>query len=113
MPMLEEHEWRQLEPLLSGFIRDIKRYREYHSTSLQEATKAVGSDPVLQKYFELTGFRETNINALWHHRVSLYGEPCQRCGKHLRTSLAKLCAECGWRKPDSSFESDALKATRA
>jgi hypothetical protein len=50
---------------------------------------------ILDRYFELTGFRETNINAVWHHRLSLYGPPCEACGKPLRTPKASFCAACG------------------
>ena len=42
-------------------------------------------DPVLQEYERLTGFHETNINAIYHHVASLYGPPCSCCGKPLRT----------------------------
>lgn len=96
--MLDDAEWGQLHPLLSGFISNIKRYREYHGASIEEATKNTNADPALQRYFELIGFRETNINALWHHRISLYGDPCPHCGKPLRTLVANKCVECGWQK---------------
>jgi len=39
--------------------------------------------------------RETNPNALWHHRLSQLGPSCRACGKPLRTVRAKFCAECG------------------
>jgi len=50
--------------------------------------------PVLEEYQRITGFRETNFLALWHHRASLYGPPCSKCGKPLRTPQAKLCGSC-------------------
>ena len=31
--------------------------------------------PVLEEYERITGFHETNINAFYHHLVSLYGHP--------------------------------------
>ena len=51
--------------------------------------------PVLREFERITGFPETNPNAVYHHRLSLYGPPCAACGKPLRTPQAKLCAACG------------------
>jgi hypothetical protein len=48
----------------------------------------------------MTGLRETNINAIWHHRIAEYGPPCGACGKPLRTPKARLCAACGATPPD-------------
>src|ERR1700730_3805530 len=50
--------------------------------------------PVLQEYERITGFNETNINAFYHHVISLYGPPCSNCGKTLRSPRAKLCGTC-------------------
>ncbi len=94
IPMLEEHEWDKIAPLLSNAVVRIKRYREEHGVSLAEAQQGWAQD-ALAAYFEMTGFRETNANALWHHRASLFGPPCATCGKPLRTPMAKHCAECG------------------
>lgn len=48
--------------------------------------------PVREKYLEMTGFKETNHNAIMHHQISIYGEPCENCGKPLRTPQAAFCA---------------------
>ena len=93
IPMLTEEEWATISTHLSDSIQQIKRYREEHGCSLQEATqKGLGS--ALDVYERLTGFKETNPNALWHHRLGIYGPPCQACGKPLRTPQARYCAMC-------------------
>jgi hypothetical protein len=50
----------------------------------------------LAEYERITGRRETIATApsIWHHRLALYGEPCGRCGRPLRTPRAKLCGSC-------------------
>jgi hypothetical protein len=50
--------------------------------------------PVLREYERITGFQETNINAFYHHLISLYGPPCHSCGRPLRSPNAKLCGAC-------------------
>lgn len=50
--------------------------------------------PVLDEYERITGRRETNPNAIYHHQLSLYGPPCPNCGKPLRTPRARLCGYC-------------------
>jgi len=92
--MLEDDEWEIIGPLLTNTIQKIKKYREDHECSITDARKAIGKE-ACQKYYELTGFNETNFDAIFHHRVSLYGPPCKACGKPLRTPQANLCAACG------------------
>jgi hypothetical protein len=50
--------------------------------------------PVLEEYNRVTGSRETNVNAVYHHKLSMYGPPCAKCGKPLRTPRARLCGSC-------------------
>ena len=54
--------------------------------------------PLLKGYAMFTGVAETVPNAVWHHVASLYGPPCEHCGKPLRTPRARWCPACGgWR----------------
>lgn len=95
--MLDEHEWSLMEPALNQSILDVQRYRAEHAVSLADAKDQTLGATALRLYRDLTGFPETNHNAIWHHRVSLYGPPCVACGKPLRTPRATLCAACGMR----------------
>jgi hypothetical protein len=74
--MLEEHEWREILPDLEHGAEDR-------------------GQAALVRYNKITGFDETNPNAIWHHRLSLFGPPCRTCGKPFRTPRAKLCVVCG------------------
>jgi hypothetical protein len=71
IPMLEEHE--AADVLDNG--RDQNR--------------------ILRRYFEVTGFEETNANAVWHHVADLHCAPYSSCGKPLRIPRARKCAACG------------------
>ena len=96
VPMLDDDEWAQLAPLLKVAILEFTEEHRRTGVSLREAqTTGVLGRRALALYRDLTGFEETNLNALWHHQISLYGPPCTHCGKPLRTPRAKLCAACG------------------
>jgi len=53
-----------------------------------------GPRGLLDEYERLTGFRETDLYAVLHHRIALYGPPCPRCDTALRTPVAYKCFEC-------------------
>ena len=93
--MLEEHEWDLVEPHLANSIQQIKNYREKHDCSLAVARAQGYGLEALRVYEQLTGYRETNADALWHHRISQFGPPCRVCDKPLRTASATICAACG------------------
>ena len=97
MPFLSEEEWADIEPLLRPSLRALKDYRERTQESLADALEKNQGLPALVRFKEVTGYSETNVNAIWHHRRSLYGPKCPECGRLFRTSLAKFCAECGYR----------------
>ena len=76
LPMLDESEFHSI---WQGF--DPKRFE---SRQL-----------VLDAFERLTGCRLPHINVVHHHRSAIYGPPCPRCGKVLRTPIAYKCFECG------------------
>ena len=94
IPMLTDDEWREVAPLLHMDTERIKDYREQQQVGLREAMDVLRFE-ACEKYFEITGFRETNPNAIWHHRLSAYGSECSDCGHLLRTPRASFCANCG------------------
>jgi hypothetical protein len=94
IPMLDDREWESVGAALTNSVQAIKTYRETHNVPLSQA-KTETFWEALALYREITGFAETNPNALWHHRIALYGPPCRSCGKPLRTPVAKRCFECG------------------
>ena len=84
---------------------------EYNLVTSKHGPKGTGSrveiierfhGPVLREYERITGFHETNPNAVYHHRLSLYGPPCSNCKKPLRSPKARFCAACGHRAGESS-----------
>ena len=97
VPMLDEQEWSQVAPLMSPGLSATKKYRERTGSPLREATDVIRAayEPARAEYQRITGFREENEVALWHHRISLYGPPCGACNKPLRTPDATHCAACG------------------
>lgn len=101
LPMLDEAEWAQLAPLLKGAFAQYMDERRRTGVALDDAqASGLLGRTALALYRELTGFEETNLNALHHHRLFLYGPPCTHCGKPLRTPRARLCAACGHDRPD-------------
>jgi hypothetical protein len=94
MPMLEEGEFAEISRLFGEGMRATKEFRQKWGIPLEGIRKEERFRPLLRRYEELTGFKETNPNAVMHHRLSLYGPPCKRCGRPLRSPRAKLCGSC-------------------
>lgn len=92
--MLTDDEWREVAPLLEMDTERIEDCREQQQVGLREAMDTLLFD-ACEKYFQITGFRETNPNSIWHHRLSAYGPECPDCGHLLRTPRASFCANCG------------------
>jgi len=89
IPMLDEEEFEKAHAL----------YGEgFHNRDVPLSNRAERFKKLLDYYNQLTGFDETEPNAILHHRISLYGAPCENCGKPYRTPKASFCAACGNRR---------------
>lgn len=79
---------------------DIPMLDEDEFDCIREADRSLGKNDTdntersLREYERITGFSETNRVAIEHHRIFLYGPPCSKCGKPLRSPQAKLCGAC-------------------
>ena len=93
--MLDEQEFAVIAPLYRDGIRLQKRIAESGQRPPEITRVEDLFRPCLEAYERLTGFRETNANAVMHHRLALYGPPCPACGKPLRTPRAAKCMACG------------------
>ena len=92
--MLDDEEYVEISALLSAGMSATKKFRKKHNLPLEGLDTVVRFKPALDLYEQMTGFKETNPNALGHHRISLYGPPCLNCGRPKRTPLASQCVDC-------------------
>jgi len=96
IPFLTRDEWEQVHPLLVTDFERIKSHRLKDGETLSSAIAALRHG-ACERYAQITGFAETNPNALWHHHLDIYGPECPACGHLFRTPKASFCANCGWR----------------
>lgn len=95
VPMLNEEEYQIASKL----------YRQGFETGKCNMTRQERFKDLLNYYKALSGYEETEPNAIMHHRIDLYGPPCECCGKPYRTSKASFCAACGYKRPNYVLES--------
>lgn len=95
IPMLDDVEFERVRSIGQECARDTKEFRRKYNLPLSAIDLATRFRPMLDEYEKITGFRETNPNAVWHHCISQYGPPCANCGHILRTPVASKCFECG------------------
>ena len=96
--MLDEAEYAEIDVLLTEGIEATQSFRRKHGLPLERVDVNACFRPALDAFERLTGRKEANHLALYHHRLALYGAPCQACGKPLRSPKANMCAACGARK---------------
>lgn len=89
VPMLDEEEYSKAYELYGQAIENTR----------QESAGQPIFKPLLDYYKQITGWDETEPNAIMHHRVAQYGPLCENCGKPYRTPRASFCAACGHKRP--------------
>ena len=80
MPMLDEEEFRRVSSLVGRLGKFLPEHK--FGASIEEFERITG--------LPVAG----DGTAIFHHRLSMYGPPCSKCGKPLRTPRAKLCGSC-------------------
>jgi hypothetical protein len=93
--MFDEIEWPRVRALLFAHRESIKHIRKSTGAMLDEAVAASDTSAIRALHLSLTGAHFWDPEALWHHRLADCGPACRACGKPLRTSTARICAECG------------------
>lgn len=83
VPMLDKEEHAIASKLYGKGFKILNKDRQIRFKEL------------LDYYNDLTGFGETEPNAIMHHSLGQIGPDCENCGKPYRTDKAKLCAACG------------------
>lgn len=88
IPMLDEEEFAVASKLYSNGIK----------SGIDEDKRSIRFKPLLDYYNQVTGWDETEPNAIMHHRIEQYGPACEKCGKPYRTKQASFCAACGHKR---------------
>ena len=94
MPMLDETEYAVVHRLYMQSIQGVKELRRKTGIALQDPSVHDLYRPVRERYEQITGMQDCHQDAILHHRISLYGPPCERCKKPLRRPRAKMCGAC-------------------
>ena len=93
--MLDEDEFERVIQQLRDGKSELLGIAPAGEAVPEQAVLTTATKRLLDEYNRITGFSETNPNAVWHHRIALYGPACHSCGKPLRTPIARFCAACG------------------
>ncbi|MEM7249326.1 MAG: hypothetical protein AAF533_28695 [Acidobacteriota bacterium] len=89
--MLDEDEFARIEAVRRFCLEAL----DVEGIDAIPGALSIVLQPVLDEYELLTGYRETNVNAIAHHRLALQPPPCDVCGKPLQSSQARICGHCG------------------
>jgi hypothetical protein len=92
--MLDEEEFTEIFKLYGQCMKSTKEFPQLWNIPLEHVSIEERFKPVRERYEQLTGMKNCHQTATMHHRISMYGPPCRRCEKPLRTPAAKLCGSC-------------------
>jgi len=70
MPMLDEIEYAEAYQLFGDGFKATKEFRETWDIPLQNASREERFRPLLAYYETVTGMKESNHNAVMHHRIA-------------------------------------------
>lgn len=95
VPMLDEQEFKSIQEAYRAGTLEVQRLRAIENRPLNESDEEVLYGEVAARYREIAGVSDVPHQEIQKHRLSLLGPPCEKCGKELRTPLARKCVECG------------------
>jgi len=95
VPMFDEDEFQSIRDAYQIGILGVKASLQLEARLFKEGDKDVILSEVAPRYRKITGLSSEVPQDVLKHRLSLVGPPCEKCGKELRTPLAKKCVECG------------------
>jgi hypothetical protein len=101
VPMLDEDEFAHVAQHARDGKSELIDAPPFDGPAWKHPVMTTATKRLLDEYNRITGFGETNPNAVWHHRLSLYGPVCNSCGKPLRSPTARFCAACGAARAES------------
>ena len=101
--MLDEIEFRRIEEAHRRCAEELKEACRAPNVDVVGLVNA-RFEPMRRLYADMTGCTESNHLAILHHRITLYGPPCDKCGKTLRAPMAKSCIECGHKREPGEWQ---------
>jgi hypothetical protein len=99
--MLDDAEFAEVRGLYAEALRSLKISKESRASPDPPDVIYERLAPVREAYFRMTGYSESNAATILHHALNLYGPPCTRCARPLRTPRARHCAACGADAPEN------------
>ena len=93
--MFDEVEFQTIQDAYTIGSLGVKVSRLLNKRPLEMGDRDAILSEVLPRYRKITGLSNEVPQDVLKHRLSEVGPPCEKCGKELRTPLARKCVECG------------------